>query len=263
VTVKHLSVKSLNDIQIPLPPLAEQKRIAGILDAADALRAKRREALAQLDTLLQATFLDLFGRNGSQWPVSIIGDVASVQGGVQVTTKRRSLPIEVPYLRVANVYRNRLDLNEIKQIRVTQAELHRVLLNKDDLLIVEGHGNPEEIGRGAIWDGSLNPCVHQNHLIRARFDESIILPLFACTYLNSGSGSRHLKRAGKTTSGLNTISVSQVRQTPIPLPPIELQRKYTDAAELIEKQKSKMRTHLAELDALFAALQSRAFRGEL
>ncbi len=61
VTVKHLSVKALNEIQIPLPPLAEQKRIAAILDAADNLRAKRRESLAELDTLLQSTFLDLFG----------------------------------------------------------------------------------------------------------------------------------------------------------------------------------------------------------
>ena len=88
-------------LQIPIPPLAEQRRITGILDAADALRAKRREALAQLDTLIQSTFLDMFGdpvTNPMEWEVTTVDKVGSVQGGLQVTSKRRSLPIERPYL---------------------------------------------------------------------------------------------------------------------------------------------------------------------
>ena len=87
-------------LQIPLPPLDEQKRIAGILDAADALRAKRRGALAQLDTLLQSTFLDMFGdpvTNLMGWEVTTVNGIGSVQGGLQVTSKRRSLPIDPDY----------------------------------------------------------------------------------------------------------------------------------------------------------------------
>ena len=83
-TFKEVSKKIVEDLQIPLPPLAEQKRIAGILDAADALRTKRREALAQLDTLIQSTFLDMFGdpvTNPMGWMVTCVGDVAKMGTG--------------------------------------------------------------------------------------------------------------------------------------------------------------------------------------
>ena len=82
------------------------------------------------------------------------------------------------------------------------------LLRRGDytLHLVEGHGNAEEIGRVAVWDGSITDCVHQSHLIRVRPDQSIMLPSFLYAYLNSTSGRQHLLRRGKTTSGLNTIT---------------------------------------------------------
>jgi hypothetical protein len=138
-----------------------------------------------------------------------------VQGGLQVSSARKTCPREVPYLRVANVFRGFLDLSVIKTLRATDAEIARTTLVRDDLLIVEGHGNPHEIGRGALWDGSISGCVHQNHIIRVRLDGEKLVPIYACEYLNSPGGRRHLLRAGKTTSGLNTISVSEVRAAPI------------------------------------------------
>jgi type I restriction enzyme S subunit len=249
-----------------LPPLEEQRRIAEVLDRVDVLRAKRRVALTQLDTLTQAIFLDMLGdpaTNAKGWPVSRVGEVADVQGGLQVTSARKKYPREAPYLRVANVFRGFLDLSEIKMIHATDAEIARTTLLKGDLLIVEGHGNPAEIGRGALWDGSIAGCVHQNHIIRARFEAEKIVPLYACQYLNSAGGRRHLLRAGKTTSGLNTISVSEVRATPLALPPISLQREFDRRVVAVEKLKAIHRASLAELDALFASLQHRAFRGEL
>lgn len=266
VTVKHLGVKDLNGIVLPLPSLDEQRRIAAILDQAEELRAKRRAAIALLDQLPQAIFLDLFGdpaTNPKEWSVQRVGSVADVQGGLQVTRARRNLPIEVPYLRVANVYRGHLNLSEIKTIRATDGEIARTRLLKDDFLIVEGHGNPEEIGRGALWDGSIHDCIHQNHIIRARFSPDIIVPLYACHYLNSPGGRRHLLRAGKTTSGLNTISVSEVRGTPVAIPPIELQREFARRVAAVDKLMAVHRASLIELDALFASLQHRAFAGEL
>ena len=237
-----------------------------MLDRAEALRAKRRAALTQLDSLTQSLFLDMFGdpvSNPKGWPVACVGEVADVQGGLQVTTARKDLPLEVPYLRVANVYRGFLNLSEIKTIRANDAEVTRTKLVKDDLLIVEGHGNPAEIGRGALWDGSIAGCIHQNHIIRARFASTKVVPLYACVYLNSPGGRRHLLRAGKTTSGLNTISVSEVRGTPVAVPPIELQREFARRVTAVETLKTAHRASLAELDALFATLQHRAFRGEL
>ena len=253
-------------IQIPLPPLGEQKRIAGILDAADALRAKRREALVQLDSLLQSTFLDMFGdpvTNPMGWEVTTVNGIGSVQGGLQVTSMRQSLPIERPYLRVANVFRGFLELDELKTIRLTEAEELRTSLEYEDILIVEGHGNKEEIGRCALWDGSIVQCVHQNHLIRLRCDRSKASPLYVENYINSPGGRRSLAGTSRTTSGLNTISVSKVRGSEIQLPPLDLQQRFAAIVESIEQQKTSQRAHLVELDTLFASLQSRAFRGDL
>ena len=264
--INNLKSEHLDDLTLPLPSMPEQCRIAAILDQADALRAQRREVLVELDKLVQAVFVEMFGdtvTNPMEWPRLSIGRLADVQGGLQVTSARKDLPIEVPYLRVANVHRGYLNLDEIKTIRATPAEIARTTLCTHDLLVVEGHGNPEEIGRAALWNGELSNCVHQNHLIRVRFDTSKVDPVYACTYLNSPGGRRHLLRAGKTTSGLNTISVSNVREAPVALPPVELQKTFATRVKAIEVHKVTRRAALAESDALFTSLQHHAFSGAL
>jgi type I restriction enzyme, S subunit len=105
-TFKQVNRQDIGELQILLPPLSEQRRIAAVLDQAEALRSKRRAALAQLDQLTQAIFLDMFGdpiSNPKQWPLGTVGDVSEVQGGLQVTSSRKKNPCEAPYLRVANV----------------------------------------------------------------------------------------------------------------------------------------------------------------
>ncbi len=264
--INNLRNEHLDDLPFPLPPREEQRRIAAILDQAETLRTQRRTALALLDSLTQSLFLDMFGdpvANPKGWSMSTIGDLAEVQGGLQVTSARKNLPSEVPYLRVANVYRGVLDLSEIKTIRATPAEIQRTTLVKNDLLVVEGHGNPNEIGRAALWNGDIEQCVHQNHLIRARFDFKKVEPVFASEYVNSPGGRQHLLRAGKSTSGLNTISVSNVRETPIALPHLPLQQTFATRIASIEVLKATHRRALAALDALFASLQQRAFAGQL
>lgn len=263
---KHISQAYVKQLRVPLPSLSEQRRIAEILGKADALRTKRRAAVAQLVTLTQSVFLDMFGdpaTNRRRWNIRTVGDVAKVQGGLQVTGARATLPREAPYLRVANVYRDALDLREIKTMRLTDTELARTSLLKDDMLIVEGHGNPREIGRGALWDGSIDRCVHQNHIIRVRFDAEQVCPRYACTYLNSPGGRAHLLRSGKTTSGLNTINVSEVRSTPMAVPPVKLQRSFASRVDGIRKANKGQAAASDKLDSLFASLQHRAFRGEL
>lgn len=254
-------------IEVPVPPLEEQRRIASILDQADALRAKRREALAHLDDLTTSIFLDMFGdpstARGHNWELTTIGAVADIQGGLTVNSARRRNPIEVPYLRVANVHRGRLELAEIKTLRATEHEIDRTKLQLGDLLLVEGHGNADEIGRGALWDGSIDGCVHQNHLIRVRFDRRSVLPVYGSGVINSQGGRRHLLRAGKTTSGLNTISVSDVRSTPIATPPVRLQETFVHRLDGIRSLQVTQQQAVTHLDAFFASLQARAFAGGL
>lgn len=250
----------LENLQIPLPSLDEQHRIAAILDHADTLRAKRRRVLTYLDSLTQATFNDMFG---SETPATTLGEVSIVQGGLQVSRKRAGLPIEVPYLRVANVHRGRLDMSQVKTLQATAPEIGRTSLAEGDLLIVEGHANPMEIGRVAAWAAELATCVHQNHIIRARLDREHMLPEFVVSWLNSQRGAAHFRRAGKTTSGLNTISTSTVKSAPIPRPTISMQSRFADRVEGINARRLAAQGALMAHDELFASLQSRAFRGEL
>lgn len=250
----------LEGLNIPLPPLREQRRVAAILDHADALRAKRGQVLSHLDVLTQSIFHEMFGDVAAD---RTVGEIAEIQGGLQVSSKRAYLPVEVPYLRVANAYRGRLDLTQVKTLRATEPEIGRTRLRPGDLLFVEGHGNPGEVGRVAVWNGEIEICVHQNHLIRARLEESRALPVFAAAWLNTDQGAAHFRRAGRTTSGLNTISASTVRGAPLPLPPIDRQREFAAKVDLIKRQHSHLRRAMVADDRLFASLQSRAFQGEL
>ena len=255
-TADNFPIDKLLELEVPLPSLDEQRRIAGILDQADSLRANRRQALAHLDDLAQSIFLESFGDVAVRGTVD---EVAEVQGGLQVSSTRVDLPIEVPYLRVANVHRGRLELGEIKTLQATTAEIERTRLRTGDLLLVEGHGNPLEVGRAAVWDGSIDGIVHQNHLIRVRFNSLSILPTFGAAWLNSHRGREHLVRSGKTTSGLNTISTRNVKSSPVPVPTLTAQRTFEASISGVEAQKRLFAKALRSAGHLFTSLQKRAF----
>ena len=261
----NITIEGLGSIQVPVPPIGDQRAIVNILRRTEDVRRSRRKSIALHDQLAQSLFLEMFGAASDKtgWRLGSLTDVAAVQGGLQLTGARKSLPIEIPYLRVANVYRDRLNLGEIKSMRVSESEFKRALLRGGDLLVVEGHGNPAEIGRAAIWDGSIDPCAHQNHLIRVRLDQAIALPDYVCAYMNSMLGRRYLLQAAGTTSGLNTISVSDVKAVPVPIPPLERQRLFSERLLSAKSLKKDHERGLSAFDALFASLQQRAFRGEL
>lgn len=248
---------------VPLPPLDEQRRFARVLDATDALRSRRLTSVSSLDRLRASVLKALMDLRSEGKQVAPFGELADVQGGLQVTRTRAGHERLVPYLRVANVHRGRLDLAEVKMLGVTDAEVRRCALETGDLLVVEGHGNADEIGRVATWDGSAPVCVHQNHLIRARCDKSRLLSVFAEAYLNSLAGRVHLLRAAKTTSGLNTITTSDVRSVPIALPSLARQREFAQSVRVMDAARVSAIKHLAHLDTLFASLQHRAFTGAL
>ncbi|ESA35120.1 restriction modification system dna specificity domain-containing protein [Leptolyngbya sp. Heron Island J] len=108
------------------------------------------------------------------WTWTSMDCLGSISGGVTKNSKRKQFPLQMPYLRVANVYSGELRLQEMKEIGVAETEIDRVLLQAGDLLIVEGNGSIDQIGRVAIWDGSIEPCLHQNHLIKIRFSPTEI-----------------------------------------------------------------------------------------
>ncbi len=264
--IKYIKLNHLTDIGILLPPLATQQHIARVLEQADQLRKQAQQMERELNQLAQSLFLEMFGdpvRNPKGWKIIPLSCLADVQGGLQVTHRRDSLPVEVPYLRVANVFKDKLDLDEVKTIRVTEQELERTALQKGDMLVVEGHGNKDEIGRAAIWEGELDVCIHQNHLIRVRFDLEKIIPQFVSIYLNSSGGREQIRRLSKTTSGLNTISTNNVKSLKLIVPDRETQQTYTDAYAAIQQQLSELKSLKDSYEGIFNSLMQRAFNGEL
>ncbi len=168
-TFPEISKSTLRNITIryPVDPL-KQEQIADLLDDVDSACRVCDQINREMEKLITVLFVKIFGdplSNPKKWNVVELGQYAEIAGGLQITPKRNSSR-GIPYLRVANVYRDRLVLSEIKTMDVSPAELKSKALQRGDILVVEGHGNPEELGRAAVWTGAIDPCVHQNHLIR-------------------------------------------------------------------------------------------------
>jgi type I restriction enzyme, S subunit len=266
-TISNLSLTQIGNLRIPLPPLPEQCRIAEVLDLADVLRAKRQAALAQLDFLAQAIFIDLFGdptTNPKEWPDSkSLGEIADIVSGV---TKGRNLQgqsvREVPYLAVVNVQDRSLNLSTVKTIEATEDEIERYKLMPNDLLLTEG-GDPDKLGRGTLWNSEIPECIHQNHIFRVRITSPDVHPLFLNWLVGSQRGKRFFLRSAKQTTGIASINMTQLRSFPMLFPPMTLQHDFAHRVGILEKLKDRHRASLAEMNSLFATLQDRAFRGEL
>lgn len=155
------------------------------------------------------------------WVWASLDQMAEIQGGIQKQPSRAPAANRYPFLRVANVARGRLKLSEIHEIELFEGELERLALQKGDILIVEGNGSLTEIGRCALWDGSIENAVHQNHLIRAR--PVLVRGEFIEAWLNSLRGIRRMTALAATTSGLYTLSVGKISKIPVPLPPLSEQ----------------------------------------
>ena len=156
------------------------------------------------------------------WTTTFLGNTMEIQGGIQKTPKRIPTKNIFPYIRVGNVYRGYLNLEEIKNFELFENELETFRLKQNDLLIVEGNGSESEIGRCAKWNDEIENCVHQNHIIRVRPYKKINSD-YLLYYLNSSFGIASMKKLARTTSGLYNLSVGKINNLEIPLPSPEEQ----------------------------------------
>ena len=265
-TVPALRKSELERLLVPLPPLAEQKRIAGILDAADALRAKRREALAQLDTLLQSTFLDMFGdpvTNPMGWPPTSLSAISEeLRDGPFGSNLKTSHYVEsgVRVIRLQNIGVGEIRNDDLAFI----SEEHFASLPRN-------HCQPGDVIIGTMGDPNLRACIVPLALARSlnkadcilmRVDMTKVDAIYVCWLLNNPCMvSMALRLVRGQTRG--RISLGRLKELQIHLPPIKLQLRFAAIAKSVEQQKASQRAYLAELDTLFASLQFRAFRGDL
>jgi type I restriction enzyme S subunit len=203
---------------------------------------------------------------GTDWPWLRLGDLAEVAGGLTKNPKRNKLPLKMKYLRVGNVYADRLQLDDITEIGVSEEEWSSNRLNRGDILVVEGNGSVEQIGRVAVWDGSIEHIGHQNHLIRVRLICGQ-LSRFFLSFLMSPVGRDLIVRQASSTSGLHTLSISKVSALPVPVPSAMEQAQILEALaaplSCVDAIETEITTALAKLSALRQSILKKAFSGQL
>ncbi len=248
--------KFLKETQIPLPPLDEQKRIATILDAADALRAKRRESLVQLDTLLQSTFLDMFGdpvTNPMGWAECTVGDVTDCI--VPGRDKPKSFTGSTPWITTDDLVDLGVTMDSPKGVGLRPEEISQVrarVIPKGSVII----SCVGDLGISSIAGCDL---VVNQQLHTFQCEETVIAEFL--TFCLPFQKPWMQRRATQTT--LPYLNKTKCNSIPVIVPPLDLQQRFAAIVESIEKQKARHRAHLAELDTLFASIQQRAFRGDL
>jgi type I restriction enzyme S subunit len=256
----------LESFRIPLPTLSEQRHIRHILSHPDELRRLRRQADEQTQDLPASMFGEMFGigvMGQQKWPVKRLRKLGEVSYGLTVNQTRKRAGNERPYLRVGNVYRWELDLSDVATIGTLDGDIEKYSLLKGDVLVVEGHANPEELGRAAVWNDELPECLHQNHLLRIRPDTSKITSNYLAGFINSSIGRQHMFQYGKTSSGLYTISSTDLAKIPIVYPPIELQLEFEQRYAAYKAIDNSLPKVADILDDLHKSLFARAFTGEL
>ncbi len=239
-TQRAITNKGLEAIDISIPNLDEQTRLVAKLDALSKVIKSREQQLAELDNLIKARFIELFGDmflNSKAWKKQALDSLADVVSGITKGRKTKEPQlIEVPYMAVSNVKDGYIDWTTVKTIQATQQEIEQYRLLPDDVLMTEG-GDPDKLGRGAILKEPLQNCIHQNHIFRVRLNESLILPAFFEEYLKHQKAKRYFLGCAKQTTGIASINMRQLKALPVLLPPLELQEQFAAFVEQTDKSK--------------------------
>lgn len=262
--ISNLNHKRTLDLRIPLPTLAEQKRIAKILDAADALRARRRESLDQLDALLQSTFLEMFGdpvTNPKGWDVKLSEELFLLRP--RIGTTKSAMGQGHLVVRVGELGGSRIAFERCGRVELSPKDVEKYRLESGDTVIARAIGSKSQLGKASFFDGYDEEVVIDSHVMRLRPNPEKCNGRWLYTLISSEQGKSLLLRAGGATAVQFNINSKQASSLDLPSPPVKLQDQFTTIVESIEQQKTRLRAHLAELDALFASLQARAFAGEL
>lgn len=234
---------TLGELPLPVPPVWEQHAIADFLDAelahTDALIAKKRHLIRVLDERVQSVVNEPFnqhlryGVDGrpiglEQMPCVRLGQLASIQTGVTVDEGREPGPtaVTLPYLRVANVQDGSLDLSELKEVAVPISLAKRCRLRRGDVLMTEG-GDPDKLGRGAVWEGIVTDCLHQNHVFALRPGRSLV-PEYLALVTRTSYARAYFEMTASKTTGIASTSTTKIASFRVPIAKIEEQQRIVD-----------------------------------
>ncbi|MCY3950083.1 MAG: restriction endonuclease subunit S [Acidimicrobiaceae bacterium] len=265
----HITKKKFEQTPVKLPPAAEQDRIAAAIEEHFSHLDVAERALAAADRRLHALYrsvaVDAFDR--PDWDWTTLGEIAEIKGGITKDSKRETDPEfeEFPYLRVANVQRGYLDLSDVTTIRADPGKAQRLVLRAGDLLFNEG-GDRDKLGRGWVWEGQIEDCIHQNHVFRARLLDDGFDPYFVSLHANSW-GQRWFEAHGKQTTNLASLNLTTLKSFPVPAPSLQEQRgvasRLRSALDSIQHQRLELERVAVRASSLRRSMLAAAFAGRL
>ncbi len=245
---------------------SERRRIAEVLDRAEALRAKRRAALAQLDTLTQSLFLDMFGdpaKNPREWPRKRLGELIAVGPQNGLYKPASDYGSGTPILRIDAFYDGIVtNVASLKRVRISPQEQALYALREGEI-VVNRVNSREYLGKSALIPELSEPTVFESNMMRFDVDREILDPSYLIQYLQTSLVRSHILRSAKDAVNQSSINQQDVKAFPIIVPPLAMQQLFTHRLAARDRLKAAHDASRAELEALFASLQHRAFRGEL
>ena len=259
VGLKHITKRKLESLKLPLPPLPEQKRIAAILDQADALREKRRAAIAKLDELLQSVFLDMFGdpvTNPKGWDKKSLGNLITIRRGGSPRPIKNFLGGNFNWIKIGDATKgDNLYIEQCKD-KIIREGLSKTVFLKAGSMVFANCGVSLGFARILKVDG----CIHDGWLSFEDIPRDMLNEIFLLKSLNSITRYFRDTAPDGTQPNLNTTIMKNFKMI---LPPVSMQQRFSDFVLSVEEQRAMISDSRTQLDTLFHSLQQRAFRGEL
>lgn len=280
--MKNITKGEFLGLSIALPPLPEQKKIARILSTVDRKLELIDQQITATQTLKKGLMQKLFSKGvGSQdangqwqphtgfkdsipagWKRVMLSEIAEIRTGVAKGKKGLKDPVTLPYLRVANVKDGYLDLDEVKTLQIEKTQFDRYALKAGDVLMTEG-GDVDKLGRGDVWHGQIENCLHQNHVFSVRCQQQVLLPKYLTSLTGSAYGKRYFMSCAKQTTNLASINSTQLKAFPVLLPPIEEQKEMAKILSTTDRKLEQLTTQKSQTQQLKKGLMQKLLTGQI
>ena len=257
-TIPHIYFKDYQKEQLSLPPLAEQRKIAAVLDKISDLIAKRRTQLDKLDELVKSRFVEMFGdviQNTKLWPQYVFSDITTSRLGKMLDAKQQTGMCQYPYLANFNVQWFRFELNNLNEMDFNESDRVEFELRDGDLLVCEGG----EIGRCAVWHNEIQSCYFQKALHRVRCKKEVVLPDYLAWWFKYNCDNKGFAAIEGAKATISHLPGAKLKALLVSVPPIELQNQFADFVKQTKKTKSAISHSLQKLETLKKALMQEYF----
>ena len=267
-TFLQVTKEDICSLEIALPPLAEQHRIAAILDQADELRQKRQQAIEKLDQLLQATFIDMFGdpvSNPKGWDLVNLESLLAKKliSGAYFPKETYVNSGGVPMVHMGDVFYGVVKPDNLKQVNISSEEIEKYKITNKDILIARRSLTYDGAAKACLVECSNQDMIFESSLIRLSPNLVKILPEFLYHYLNNNDVRNKFIIPYITKSTISGINQANLNKVTVLLPPLAKQEKFIEICDKFKQLGKTLTQDLSKLDELFKSLQNQAFNGTL